>query len=213
MSLSMRSISMSPGTSFLASCGFPGRATSPPRRCCCSDMEEAATSGVREIWTWRDGSPHGRALHRSDRRSVSRRPCAVTARCTRIPSADRGRGPRCHHGPDGERLAGTSEALSDVAAVDTEHHWLLRAVYGNTIRRAPSPLRWEIPLRCAVFGKFGLVSSPGFHRGMAMPDRMNSDAAQRSQRRLSYMSSGMTSSFRETASSPFRHDRHVQTGG
>jgi pimeloyl-ACP methyl ester carboxylesterase len=31
-------------------------------------------------------------------------------------------------------------------------------------------------LRCAVFGKFGLVSSPGFHGDMDMPDRLRSDA-------------------------------------
>jgi hypothetical protein len=31
-------------------------------------------------------------------------------------------------------------------------------------------------LRCAVFGKFGLVSSRGFHSGMDMADRLSSDA-------------------------------------
>jgi dienelactone hydrolase len=31
-------------------------------------------------------------------------------------------------------------------------------------------------LRCAVFGKFGLVAAPGFHEGMDMADRLRTDA-------------------------------------
>lgn len=31
-------------------------------------------------------------------------------------------------------------------------------------------------LRCAVFGKFGLVAAPGFHEGMDMADRLTADA-------------------------------------
>lgn len=69
----------------------------------------------------------------------------------------------------------TIEALSDVAAVDTSTIGYFGLSMGT---RFGVPLAAALgdSLRCAVFGKFGLVSSPGFHRGMAMPDRMNSDA-------------------------------------
>ena len=69
----------------------------------------------------------------------------------------------------------TIEALSDVDAVDTSTIGYFGLSMGT---RFGVPLAAALgdSLRCAVFGKFGLVTSPGFHSGMAMPDRMNSDA-------------------------------------
>lgn len=67
------------------------------------------------------------------------------------------------------------DVLSDVDAVDATALGYFGLSMGT---RFGVPLAAALgdSLRCAVFGKFGLVSAPGFHSGMDMPDRLNSDA-------------------------------------
>jgi hypothetical protein len=54
--------------------------------------------------------------------------------------------------------------------------WQLWAVYGNAFRRPARRCAGRIPFVAPSFGKSGLVSSPGFHRGMDMANRLNLDA-------------------------------------